>query len=67
MGRMSDWMIDMEEQMGIAIDMGASSSSEVITSCREGLGLVDEKFIKSRLQELFGPGDNFTVDQEPEL
>lgn len=65
MGRLKDWMMDMEEDMAMAIEYGASSSSDVLAFCRRR-GVTDEKFIKDRLQEWFGPGDEITVDQKPE-
>ena len=66
MGRMSDWMIGMEEDMAEAIETGANSPSLVMTFCR-GRGIIDEKFIQCRLLEMFGPGGDFDVEQEPEL
>ena len=65
MGRLKDWMMDMEEDMAMAIEYGASSSYDVLAFCRSR-GVTDEKFIKDRLQEWFGPGDEITVDQKPE-
>ena len=65
MGRMKDWMMDMEEDMAIAIENGASSSSDVLAFCRSR-GVTDEKFIKNRLQEWFGPGEDLNVDQKSE-
>ena len=65
MGRMKDWMMDMEEDMAMAIEYGAKSSSDVLTFCQTR-GLTDERFIKDRLQEWFGPGDDLTVDQKSE-
>ena len=66
MGRMSDWMIGMEEDMAEAIETGANSPSLVMSFCR-GRGIIDEKFIQRRLLEMFGPGGDFDVEQEPEL
>ena len=66
MGRMSDWMIGMEEDMAEAIETGANSPSLVMSFGRNR-GIIDEKFIQRRLLETFGPGGDFDVEQEPEL
>ena len=44
----------------------ARNPSLVMSFCR-GRGIIDEKFIQRRLLEMFGPGGDFDVEQEPEL
>ncbi len=58
MGRMKDWMMDMEDCAITAIEMGASSTSSVVAHCRTHMGLVDEKYIERYIEEVMGPGDD---------
>ena len=55
MGRMSDWAIEMDEQIGTALEMGATSTSDVVGFVRTNMRLVDDKYIERQVQEIMGP------------
>ena len=55
MGRMSDWALEQDELIGHAIEMGASSTSEVQAFVRTNMRLVDDKYVERQVQEIMGP------------
>ncbi len=55
MGRMSDWALEMDEQIGEALEMGATSTSDVVGFVRTNMRLVDDKYIERQVQEIMGP------------
>ena len=55
MGRMSDWALEMDEQIGTALEMGASSTSEVQAFVRTNMRLVDDKYVERQVLEIMGP------------
>ena len=55
MGRMSDWALEMDEQIGEAIEMGATSTSDVVGFVRTNMRLVDDKYVERQVQEIMGP------------
>jgi hypothetical protein len=54
MGRMSYWAIDMEENMGAAIEAGATSLPDVIAYLKTNMPHVDERFVKEKYNEVMG-------------
>ena len=54
MGRMSDWALEMDEQIGEALEMGATSTSDVVGFVRTNMRLVDDKYIERQVQEIMG-------------
>lgn len=55
MGRMSDWALEQDELIGHAIEMGASSTSEVQAFVRKNMLQADDKYIERQVQEIMGP------------
>lgn len=55
MGRMSDWALEMDEQIGEALEMGATSTSDVVGFVRTNMRLVDDKYVERQVQEIMGP------------
>ena len=55
MGRIKDWMMDMEENIVSAIESGATSTSDVVAFVNTNMSLVDEKFVAMKTQEIMGP------------
>jgi len=58
MGRMKDWMMDMEEQAVCALESGAKSTDDVVAYVRTQMGICDESYIRSYTEEVMGPGDD---------
>jgi hypothetical protein len=56
MGRMKDWMMDMEEQADSALQSGAKSSDDVVAYVKAQMGVCDESYIRSYTEEVMGPG-----------
>lgn len=54
MGRIKDWMMDMEENVVSAIESGATTTNEVVAFARTNMSLVDEKFIAEKTEEIMG-------------
>ena len=59
MGRMSDWMIDMDSMIGGAIESGAVSTNDVIAYAKTNMPIVDEKYIARRTEEFMGPPEEY--------
>ena len=55
MGRMSDWAIEMDEQIGTALEMGATSTEQVQSFVRTNMRLVDDKYVERQVLEIMGP------------
>ena len=58
MGRMKDWMMDMEEMAVCAIEAGASSENDVVAHVKTHMGVCAESFIRQFYEEVMGPGDD---------
>ena len=54
MGRMSDLAIEIEENMGHAMEAGATSVSDVIAYLKSNMSYVDEHFVKEKYNEVMG-------------
>ena len=57
MGRMKDWMMDMEEHVDDAVMSGAKSTDDVVAYVQTQMGICDESYIRSYTEEIMGPGD----------
>lgn len=57
MGKMKNWMMDMEEFMGKAMEAGANTQESVIAHVKTFMHPVDEEFIKRKLREDFGDAE----------
>ena len=55
MGRMSDWALEQDELIGHAIEMGASSTSEIQAFVRKNMLQSDDKYVERQVQEIMGP------------
>ena len=54
MGRMKDWMMDMEEYVVSAIEMGAKNESDVLASVKTNMSLVDDVYVSKLTTEIMG-------------
>ena len=54
MSRMGDWMIDMEEHIGAAVQSGAQDEQEVLEYVQKNMQIVDRNFIKEKYREIEG-------------
>ena len=54
MGRMSDLAIEMEENMGHAIEAGATTLPDMIAYLKTNMSYVDERFVKQKYVEVMG-------------
>tara|TARA_R110002072_G_scaffold134565_7_gene275414 strand:+ start:268 stop:492 length:225 start_codon:yes stop_codon:yes gene_type:complete len=54
MSKMSNWMIDMDEQIGLALEMGATTTNSVIAFAKTNMHPVDEKYIERQMTEIMG-------------
>ena len=54
MGRIKDWMMDMEENIVAAIESGATTTNDVVAFAKTNMSIVDEKFIAEKTEEFMG-------------
>ena len=54
MGRVKDWMMDMEENIVFAIESGATTTNDVVAFAKTNMSIVDEKFIAEKTEEIMG-------------
>ena len=54
MGKMKNWMMDMEENVVSAIECGATSTNDVVAFVNTKMSVVDEKFVIKKIKELMG-------------
>jgi len=54
MGRMKDWMMDMEENIVSAIESGATTTNDVVAFAKTNMSIVDERFIAEKTEEIMG-------------
>ena len=55
MGKVKDWMMDMQEEADFALRDGAKNAGEVILSMRNaGLHNLDEKWIREYVEGVLG-------------
>ena len=54
MGKMNNWIMDMEDNIVSAIESGATSTSDVVAFVNTNMSVVDEKFVVKKIKELMG-------------
>ena len=54
MGKMKNWMMDMEENVVSAIECGATSTNDVVAFVNTNMSVVDEKFVVKKIEDLLG-------------
>ena len=55
MGKVKNWMMDMQEEADCALRSGAKNAGEVILSMRmDGINNLDEKWIREYVEEILG-------------
>ena len=54
MGRIKDWMMDMEENIVSAIESGATTTNDVVAFAKTNMSIVDERFIAEKTEEIMG-------------
>ena len=54
MGKMKNWMMDMEENVVSAIECGATSNNDGVAFVNTNMSVVDEKFFVKNIEELMG-------------
>ena len=59
MGRMKDWMMDMEEMAVDATLAGAESCEDVLVYVKTKMPIVDETYIKRLYKEWFLNGPDY--------
>jgi hypothetical protein len=57
MGRMKDWMMDMEEHVCDSINFGAKTENDVVTYVKSNMAIVDESYVRRYYVEQQGPDD----------
>jgi len=66
MGRMSDWSLELEENVGNALEDGANSFESVLAYCKANMKLVDEKHVTELLDQYYSEC-SITSEQVREL
>jgi len=54
MGKMKNWMMDMEDNIVSAIESGATTTNDVVAFAKMNMSIVDEKFIAEKTEEIMG-------------
>tara|TARA_R100001377_G_scaffold30736_1_gene16771 strand:+ start:392 stop:562 length:171 start_codon:yes stop_codon:yes gene_type:complete len=54
MSKMKNWMMDIEEQVVSAIEMGAKNESDVLTYVKTNMSLVDDTYVSKLTTEIMG-------------
>ncbi len=54
MGKMKNWMMDMEDNIVSAIESGATTTNDVVAFAKTNMSIVDEKFIAEKTEEIMG-------------
>jgi len=54
MSKMKNWMMDIEEQVVSAIEMGAKNESDVLTYVKTNMSLVDDAYVSKLTTEIMG-------------
>ena len=55
MGKVKDWMIDMEDAVIDALENGAKTEEAVLAGVKTAIPVVDEKFVRETYREFSGP------------
>ena len=62
---MKNWMMDMEESVIDAVNLGCKSQNDVVSYVKTNMKLVDETFVRKFTQELCGECEPLEVRDEP--
>ena len=54
MGKMKNWMMEMEDNIVSAIESGATTTNDVVAFAKTNMSIVDEKFIAEKTEEIMG-------------
>ena len=54
MSKMKNWMMDIEEQVVSAIEMGAKNETDVLTYVKTNMSLVDDTYVSKLTTEIMG-------------
>jgi len=54
MSKMKNWMMDIEEQIVSAIEMGAKNESDVLTYVKTNMSIVDDAYVSKLTIEIMG-------------
>ena len=54
MSKMKNWMMDIEEQIVSAIEMGAKNESDVLAYVKTNMSLVDDVYVSKLTTEIMG-------------
>jgi hypothetical protein len=65
MGRVKDWMMDMEESVVDAVNLGAKTQNDVVSYVKTNMAMVDETFVRKFTQQLCGECEPLEVKDEP--
>lgn len=65
MSRMKNWMMDMEDHVVDAVNLGARSENDVVSYVKTNMQLVDETFVRKFTKELCGESEPLEVKDEP--
>ena len=55
MARVKDWLIDMEQAVGEALDRGLRDPKDILQYSKRVLGRVDENYIRECINQYEGP------------
>lgn len=65
MGKMKAWMMDMEDHVIDAVNLGARTQNDVVAYVKTNMSLVDETFVRKFTTELCGEGEPLEAKDEP--
>jgi hypothetical protein len=51
---MNNWMMDMEDNIVSALELGAKSTNDVVAFAKTNMSIVDEKFIAEKTEQIMG-------------
>jgi len=54
MGKMKNYMMDMEDNIVFALELGAKSTNDVVAFAKTNMSIVDEKFIAEKTEQIMG-------------
>jgi|TARA_R110002073_G_scaffold316435_1_gene489310 hypothetical protein len=54
MGKMKNYMMDMEDNIVSALELGAKSTNDVVAFAKTNMSIVDEKFIAEKTEQIMG-------------
>jgi hypothetical protein len=54
MSKMNNWMMDIEEQVVSAIEMGAENESDVLAYVKTNMFYVDDSYVSKLTTEIMG-------------